>query len=253
MYEKQRINEVNYNADLGEISSPHSFTKNRMSSKQYLRDYIDFDQIEYDDDDDHESMGNMEINFQNSNTDIILFANSGAEYNWCVRLLSLEKLHILSQYYNAVLSTLGGAYSATRQHQIALIFARKQERVAIRLGKVEDVIKARVWQALNLGLMSDHNSNNDSNNNSKKRRKRCNYLQTCVKIMRFVLQTAKDQGSMDMVAHINNNYAWLKSQLALRNTYYNHSHCSSSSSSSSISSYTTDVNRLANREDFIGS
>ena len=228
--------EVKDNSDFIKKSNSNSSSENGTISKQRQHHHSEYNHIEDNDNED------IEINF-NNNINIILFSNSCPEYVWCVRLLSLEKLHILSQYYNAVLSTLGGAYSATRQHQVALILAQKQERVAIRLGKMDDIIKAKVWQALNLGLMSpvasNNNNNNNDNNNNNLRRKGCKYLNSCVRIMRFVLQTAKDMESPTMIAHIHNNYHWLRSQIALRN----------SSSSSNVDASSS----IDSRRNFIGS
>ena len=94
----------------------------------------------------------------------------------------------------AVFSTIGGAYHATRKNNtFALQLARQQEKVAMEVGAVSAAIKARIHQALNLGLLGD------------------------IKNSRAMIILCKHQARQlkddKLVEHCVNSYLWLVAEL----------------------------------------
>ena len=67
--------------------------------------------------------------------------------------LWLEKRAIEIQYQLACLSTLGGAYHLCNNPKVALAIAFKQEKVGHALGSSAVVIRSKVFQAVNWGLL----------------------------------------------------------------------------------------------------
>lgn len=68
----------------------------------------------------------------------------------------LNKLHFDSvdiQYKLACLSTLGGAYHLCNHPDTALLIAIKQEIIAKKLGSTSAIVRSKVFQAVNLGLL----------------------------------------------------------------------------------------------------
>ena len=108
---------------------------------------------------------------------------------WCHRLVSLEKLWLLSIYQNAVLSTLGGAYSACKRPYEAMMLAKRQEAVAIRLSSEDDIFKAKVFQFINLSFLGFHTY--------------AKYL------MKECIKKASRSNNNNMIKHIETNWIWL--------------------------------------------
>jgi Domain of unknown function (DUF4807) len=57
------------------------------------------------------------------------------------------------QYHLACLSTLGGAYHLCNHPETALVIAIRQEMIAKKLGSTSVMLRAKVFQAVNLGLL----------------------------------------------------------------------------------------------------
>jgi hypothetical protein len=71
------------------------------------------------------------------------------------RLYRLQLEAIKNQYLFACFSTLGGAYHLCNHPKQALILAKKQETIGHRMGSTSLVIKSKVHQAVNFGLMGN--------------------------------------------------------------------------------------------------
>uniref|UniRef100_A0A7S3HSH5 Uncharacterized protein n=1 Tax=Spumella elongata TaxID=89044 RepID=A0A7S3HSH5_9STRA len=69
------------------------------------------------------------------------------------RLLVLEKKGMEIQYQLAYLSTLGGAYHLCNRPETAFYIALRQEMIGRLLGSHSIVIRAKVFQAVNLSLL----------------------------------------------------------------------------------------------------
>jgi hypothetical protein len=75
--------------------------------------------------------------------------------SFCYRLRRLERDAKYMQYLLACLSTLGGANHLCNKPHIALILARQQEFLGYRLGSLELIIRARVFQAVNYAWLGN--------------------------------------------------------------------------------------------------
>ena len=69
------------------------------------------------------------------------------------RLARLQRDAMIMQYHIAVLSTLGGAHHLCNKPETALVLACQQEAVARRLGSSSLLVRSKVFQAVNLGLL----------------------------------------------------------------------------------------------------
>lgn len=69
------------------------------------------------------------------------------------RLIRLQREAMFIQYNIAVLSTLGGANHLCNKPEMALVLACRQEMVARRLGSSSLLVRSKVFQAINLGLL----------------------------------------------------------------------------------------------------
>jgi hypothetical protein len=68
-------------------------------------------------------------------------------------LRKLEKEAIIIQYQLACLSTLGGAYHLCNKPQVALEISLRQEMIGRKLGSTLLIVRAKVFQAVNLRLL----------------------------------------------------------------------------------------------------
>jgi hypothetical protein len=68
-------------------------------------------------------------------------------------LRRLEKDAIMIQHELACLSTLGGAYHLCNKPLVALTIAKQQEVVGRRLGSTNLIVRAKVFQAVNLRIL----------------------------------------------------------------------------------------------------
>lgn len=75
------------------------------------------------------------------------------DYSFYSRLRKLQKVAIILQYQIAYLSTLGGAYHLCNKPTVAFQIAQRQERVGRILGSSQIIIRALVFQAVNLRLL----------------------------------------------------------------------------------------------------
>lgn len=73
--------------------------------------------------------------------------------NFCKKLRLLEAKGMAIQYQLACLSTLGGAYHLTNRPDTAFMIAYRQELVGRMLGSMSVIIRAKVFQAVNLYLL----------------------------------------------------------------------------------------------------
>lgn len=72
-------------------------------------------------------------------------------FDWRIRKLLAEQQFI--QYQLAYLSTLGGAYHLCNKPHIALVIAARQELVGRKMNSFTIIIRARVFQAVNMRLL----------------------------------------------------------------------------------------------------
>jgi hypothetical protein len=77
----------------------------------------------------------------------------GPDYEWMKRLLSLQKEALTIQYQLAYYSTMGGAYSVCNHPKQALTIARHQEYLGRRVSASNVIIRAKLFQYLNLSLL----------------------------------------------------------------------------------------------------
>ena len=69
------------------------------------------------------------------------------------KLMRLQRDAMILQYNIAVLSTLGGAHHLCNKPEGALVLACQQELVARQLGSSTLLLRSKVFQAVNLGLL----------------------------------------------------------------------------------------------------
>ncbi len=73
--------------------------------------------------------------------------------SFCYRLQHLQHNAKFAQYLLACLSTLGGSNHLCNKPRQALVLARQQEALGHRLGSTDIVIRARVFQAVNIAIL----------------------------------------------------------------------------------------------------
>eukprot|EP01041_Mallomonas_annulata_P009096 gene9096-18844_t len=81
------------------------------------------------------------------------YLNLKIDFAWSERIFKVLKEALNAQYQLACLSTLGGAYHLCNRPVQALALARQQEIVGRYAGAGNIVFRARVYQAINLGLL----------------------------------------------------------------------------------------------------
>jgi hypothetical protein len=75
------------------------------------------------------------------------------DFRFYSKLRYLEKVAIISQYQLAYLSTLGGAYHLCNRPAVAFEIAKRQETIGRMLGASQIIIRALVFQAVNLRIL----------------------------------------------------------------------------------------------------
>jgi hypothetical protein len=75
------------------------------------------------------------------------------DFNFYSKLRKLEKVAIVLQYQIAYLSTMGGAYHLCNRPNVAYQIAVRQESVGRYLGSSHIIVRALVFQAVNLRLL----------------------------------------------------------------------------------------------------
>ena len=110
--------------------------------------------------------------FENSNdlisSDTITIADQTCELNksssfylpmnksFAERLLRLQYIAKQMQYQFAYFNTIGGAYHLCDQPEQALRIARQQEVLAYHFGSMSLLLRAKGFQAINVGLMGNY-------------------------------------------------------------------------------------------------
>mmetsp|Transcript_107491 Transcript_107491/g.210694 ORF Transcript_107491/g.210694 Transcript_107491/m.210694 type:complete len:205 (-) Transcript_107491:178-792(-) len=118
------------------------------------------------------------------------------------RLKRLEYKGMVIQYQLACLSTLGGAYHLTNRPETAFMIAHRQEMVGRLLGSISVVIRAKVFQAVNLYLLGH-----------KKASKRV--FEVCRRL-------ASDNLWSGMTAFVEASELWLSVQRSLQQSSISH-------------------------------
>lgn len=97
------------------------------------------------------------------------------------------------QYNLACLSTLGGAYHLCNHPETALVIAFRQEMFARKLGSTSVILRAKVFQAVNFGLLG--------------RRKEC------AATFRYCTKEASKEGWTEMSGFVEASRKWLEVEL----------------------------------------
>ena len=97
------------------------------------------------------------------------------------------------QYNLACLSTLGGAYHLCNHPKTALAIAIRQEMFARKLGSTSVILKAKVFQAVNLGLLG--------------------WGKECTAMFRYCKREASKEGWTEMSGFVKASRKWLKVEL----------------------------------------
>lgn len=95
-------------------------------------------------------------NISTSNNSKVYISNEFSfpiDYAWSGRLFRLLRASACAQYQLACISTLGGAYHLTNRPREALYLAKRQEFVGRSIGAQNVVVRAKVYQAINLALL----------------------------------------------------------------------------------------------------
>eukprot|EP01033_Poteriospumella_lacustris_P013274 gene13276-9511_t len=100
-----------------------------------------------------------ELNDEESNKDAteassaveVVRAPLDLRFDWRIRKLLAEQQFI--QYQLAYLSTLGGAYHLCNKPHVALVIAARQELVGRKMNSFTIIVRARVFQAVNMRLL----------------------------------------------------------------------------------------------------
>jgi len=111
------------------------------------------------------------------------------------RLARLQRDAMTLQYHIAVLSTLGGAHHLCNKPDTALVLACQQEAVARRLGSSTLLLRSKVFQAVNLGLLGQRKQ-------SRALFRRCEDM-------------ARASGWTDMASFVDASRQWLVVELRL--------------------------------------
>jgi hypothetical protein len=75
------------------------------------------------------------------------------DLGWMGRLMAIQKEALNTQYQLAYLSTMGGAYHICNHPEQALALAIQQEVIGRRLGAANIVVRAKLYQYLNLAQL----------------------------------------------------------------------------------------------------
>ena len=118
--------------------------------------------------------------------------NLGLSFTRRLNKLRKEAKHL--QYMFAVTSTLGGANHLCNRPVQALLMAKKQEEVGLRLHASSIVIRSRVFQAVNYALMED--------------------LKTANSLFRSAYRKAKEHNDEGIINFTKAVHGWLAKELA---------------------------------------
>ena len=101
------------------------------------------------------------------------------------------------QYNLACLSTLGGAYHLCNHPETALVIAIRQEMFARKLGSTSVVLRSKVFQAVNLGLLGRGKE--------------------CIAMFQHCNEEASREGWTEMSGFVEASRKWLEVELGLQN------------------------------------
>ena len=122
-------------------------------------------------------------------------------YSFSGKLRRLQREYHWVQHQLAYLSTMGGANHLCNKPLVALEIARKQEYIGKRIGSVSLQIRAKVFQAVNYGLLG--------------------YKKTANKMFIDLMKEAKDEGWATLIRFIEASMIWLKFELKSQKTICN--------------------------------
>ena len=117
----------------------------------------------------------------------------GLSFTRRLNTLRREAKHL--QYMFAVTSTLGGANHLCNRPDRALIMAKKQEEIGLRLNASSIIVRSRVFQAVNYAQMND--------------------LKTANSLFRLAYLQATQTGDEGIVNFTTAVHAWLVKELAM--------------------------------------
>eukprot|EP01031_Cornospumella_fuschlensis_P034111 gene34111-41285_t len=111
------------------------------------------------------------------------------------RIKHLENMARYYQYQLAYISTLGGAYHLCNKPRVALQIAKRQEVVGRSIGSSAVVIRAMLFQAVNLRML-------------EKCRKSEKLMKQCKQMVNDVMSRNPDLGN-EMLLFVQSNEEWL--------------------------------------------
>jgi hypothetical protein len=100
------------------------------------------------------------------------------------------------QYNLACLSTLGGAYHLCNYPKTALIISIRQEMFAKKLGSTSVMLRSKVFQAVNLGLLGKEKES--------------------ASMFKYCLEKSKKEGWTDMSSFVEASRSWLDIEQSLK-------------------------------------
>lgn len=124
------------------------------------------------------------------NCEIVNLPKLDIGYSFSGKLRRLQREYHWVQHQLAYLSTMGGANHLCNRPLVALEIARKQEQIGKRIGSTSLQIRAKVFQAVNYGLLG--------------------YKKTANKMFMNLLQEANDEGWPSLIKFIEASMIWLK-------------------------------------------
>ena len=125
----------------------------------------------------------------------------GRNERWSLGLMFTRRLNTLRreakhlQYMFAVTSTLGGANHLCNRPERALIMAKKQEEIGLKLNASNIIVRSRVFQAVNYAQMKD--------------------LKTANSLFRRAYRHAKQTGDETTINFTRAVHAWLVKDIAI--------------------------------------
>jgi hypothetical protein len=120
------------------------------------------------------------------------------DLSFCFKLRKLQYQASIIQYQIACMSTLGGANHLCNRPKEALRIAIKQEKLGIMLSSTSLTLRARVFQAINYGLLGDIELSNQ--------------------MFKFLKKEAKKEGWAGLISFVYASAKWLHEELEYNNS-----------------------------------
>lgn len=139
------------------------------------------------DDDSHENSRTIAL----EKRQVVIYHPMNKSY--ARRLNKLVWLAVEFQYHLACLSTLGGAYHLCNHPETALVIAIRQEMIAKKLGSTSVMLRAKVFQAVNLGLLGK--------------------MKESSAMFRYCIDQASKEGWTEMSGFVEASRKWLEVEL----------------------------------------